>query len=168
MPALQTPAHRESFAGPDSIHARFAAFRDRQIQVLEQLAAGATVARTLEAVIKMIQEQSPGTLASVLLLAEDGLHLRHGAAPDLPAEYCAVVDGLAIGPCVGSCGTAAFHARRVIVVDIATDPLWAEFKEIALGRCYLQSDTPESGPRGPELLVDWESSYPMTINPKGR
>lgn len=42
------------------------------------------------------------------------------------------------------------------------------FKEIELGRCYLQSDTPESGPRGPELLVDWESSYPMTINPKVR
>ena len=115
------------------IHARFAAFRDRQIRVLEQLATGVSLQQTLESVVRMIQEQSPGTIASVLLLDPDGLHLRHGAAPDLPEAYNQVINGVTIGPCAGSCGTAAFHGRRVIVSDIATDPLWQPYKELALG-----------------------------------
>ena len=117
----------------NDVQARFADFRDRQIRVLEQLAAGTTLVKTFESVIQMIQEQSPGTIASVLVLDLDGLHLRHGAGPDLPAEYNRAIDGIAIGPKVGSCGTAAFHGRRVIVSDIATDPLWQPFKELALG-----------------------------------
>jgi len=115
-----------------NLAARFAAFRERQIRVLEQIVAGASLARTFEAVVRMIQEQSPGTLASLLVLDPDGVHLRHGASPDLPAEYSEAIDGIAIGPCVGSCGTAAFRKQRVIVSDIATDPLWENFKGIAL------------------------------------
>ena len=126
------PASRSTSETTD-IHARFAAFRDRQIRVLEQLAAGVSLTQTFESVVRMIQEQSPGTIASVLVLDPDGLHLRHGAAPDLPEAYNRLIDGVAIGPCVGSCGTAAFHGRRVIVSDIATDPLWQPYKELALG-----------------------------------
>ena len=117
--------------------ARFAAFRERHIRVLEQLAAGASPTRTFEAVVQMIQEQSPGTIASVLVLDADGIHLRHGAAPDLPPEYCRAIDGVAIGPVAGSCGTAAFRGERVIVSDIATDPLWENFKGLALGHGLL-------------------------------
>jgi len=134
MPSKPTTlAAGECASETSDVQARFAAFRGRQIQVLEQLAAGASLERTFQAVVRMIQEQSPGTIASVLLLDPDGLHLRHGAAPDLPAEYNRAIDGLAVGPGVGSCGTAAFHGRRVIVSDIATDPLWQPFKELALG-----------------------------------
>ena len=117
--------------------ARFAAFRDRQIRVLEKIAAGATLTQTFEAIIRMIQEQSPGTIASVLVLDPDGVHLRHGAAPDLPEDYNKAIDGATIGPGVGSCGTAAFRGERVIVSDIATDPLWANFKDLALGHGLL-------------------------------
>ena len=119
--------------GADVIEARFAAFRNRQIAVLERVAAGAALTVTFEAVIEMIQEQSPGTLASILTLDPDGLHLRHGAAPDLPAAYCRAIDGAPIGPQVGSCGTAAYLKQRVIVSDIARDPLWAEYRDLALG-----------------------------------
>ena len=126
------PPPRPPAPAGDSAQARFAAFRERQIRVLEQLAAGTTLTQTFEAAVQMIQEQSPGTLASVLVLSADRLHLEHGAAPDLPPEYCQAIDGVAIGPCVGSCGTAVFRRQRVIVSDIATDPLWAEFKHIAL------------------------------------
>ena len=116
----------------DSAQARFTAFRERQIRVLELLAAGSSLTRTFEAAVQMIQEQSPGTLASVLVVSEDGRHLRHGAAPDLPAEYCQAIDGAPIGPSAGSCGTAVFRVERVIVSDIATDPLWADYKGLAL------------------------------------
>jgi GAF domain-containing protein len=70
--------------------------------------------------------------ASVLLLSPDGQHLLHGAAPSLPAAYCRAIHGLAIGPNAGSCGTVAFLGHAIFVTDIATDPLWADFRELAL------------------------------------
>lgn len=87
---------------------------------------------SLAALVALIETQSPGVLASVLLVGEDGLHLRHGAAPSLPEKYVAAVDGLTIGPCAGSCGTAAYRKQAVFVEDIASDPLWASFKALAL------------------------------------
>ena len=132
MPSGPTIAPSDSTQSVDSTPPCGATFRDRQIRVLEQLAKGAPLARTLETVVQMIQEQSPGTIASVLMLDDDGVHLRHGAAPDLPEEYNRAIDGAVIGDCVGSCGTAAFRGQRVIVSEIATDPLWADYKGLAL------------------------------------
>lgn len=77
-----------------------------------------------------VQTYSAGMLVSVLLLDRRG-RLHHAAAPSLPAEYLAAIDGLEIGPAVGSCGTAAFTGRQVIVSDIATDPLWDGFRDLA-------------------------------------
>src|SRR5690606_30030306 len=58
--------------------------------------------------------------------------LLHGAAPSLPPAYSAALDGLPYGPSAGSCGTAAFRRERVVVTDIATDPLWADYRHLAL------------------------------------
>ena len=73
-----------------------------------------------------------GSSCTILLLDADGLHVRVGAAPSLPAQYSAAIDGAAIGPRVGSCGTAMYERRMVVVEDIETDPLWADFKHLAL------------------------------------
>jgi GAF domain-containing protein len=70
-------------------------------------------------------------LASILLLDDEGKRLRHGAAPSLPSDYCAAIDGVAIGPKVGSCGTAAYLGHPIYVTDIESDPLWADFRELA-------------------------------------
>jgi PAS domain S-box-containing protein len=103
-----------------------------QKRVLEMIARDAPLGETLEALARLIDGQSEEMLSSILLLDADGKHLRHGAAPRLPAEYTAAIDGTAIGPNVGSCGTAAFMRRAVYVEDIATDPLWKDFKPLAL------------------------------------
>ncbi len=104
-----------------------------QRRVLELITADAPLAEVLESLVRSIEEQSDsGLLASVLLLDPVGRRLRHGAAPSLPAAYNRAIDGVAIGPCVGSCGTAAYLGQPVHVSDIATDPLWAEFCELAL------------------------------------
>lgn len=71
-------------------------------------------------------------LTSILLLDDTGRHLVHGAAPNLPDDYCEAIDGIEIGPEVGSCGTAAFVGHSIYVTDIATDPLWANFRDLAL------------------------------------
>jgi PAS domain S-box-containing protein len=102
-----------------------------QKQVLELIATGAPLANVLEALVRLLEAQSPAMLCSILLLDPDGLHLRHGAAPNLPESYNRLIDGLAIGPSVGSCGTAAFRREAVIVSDTYTDPLWADYRELA-------------------------------------
>jgi len=86
---------------------------------------------SLDALIGLIEQVVPGMRGSVLLLDDDGVTLRHGAAPSLPEAYCRLIDGERIGPTAGSCGTAAFRRQRVIVRDIATDPLWANYKAAA-------------------------------------
>ncbi|HEY2513693.1 MAG TPA: ATP-binding protein [Polyangiaceae bacterium] len=105
--------------------------RRSQRAVLERMSADAPLSQVLEALCKIVEEICPGTLCSVLLLTEDGLHLRHGAAPTLPSEYCRLIDGIAVGPGIGSCGTAAYARGPVIVTDIATDPLWRGYEELA-------------------------------------
>ena len=77
------------------------------------------------------QHGSEGLLVSILLLDDDGIHLRHGAAPSLPDAYNRAIDGVEIGPSVGSCGTAAYRREPVVVGDIARDPLWTNFRELA-------------------------------------
>ena len=86
---------------------------------------------SLAALIGLIEQVVPGMRGSVLLLDDDGVTLRHGAAPRLPEAYCRLIDGERIGPAAGSCGTAAYRRERVIVRDIATDPLWTSYRAAA-------------------------------------
>lgn len=103
-----------------------------QNRVLELMASGAPLADTLAELVLLVEARAPDLRASVLLLDLDRKHLLHGAAPSLPDEYNAAIDGIEIGPSVGSCGTAAYTGERVVVTDIATDPLWADFRDLAL------------------------------------
>lgn len=104
-----------------------------QNRVLELLTRGVPLAEVLEELTLSIERQSSeGVIASILLLDDDGLHLRHGSAPSLPADYNSAIDGLRIGEAVGSCGTAAFRKEPVVVSDISLDPLWRDFRELAL------------------------------------
>jgi PAS domain S-box-containing protein len=105
---------------------------DGHKQVLEMIARDAPLRATLEALTRLIDAQCDEMLSSILLLDTDGKHLRHGAAPRLPGSYTGAIDGAAIGPTVGSCGTAAFTRKPVYVENIATDPLWKDFSELAL------------------------------------
>ena len=110
---------------------REAALSSGQSRVLEMIAAGAEFHATLDMLVRVIENDSPQLLGSILLLDDDGAHLRHGAAPSLPAEYTQAIDGGAIGARAGSCGTAAFRRAQVIVEDIQIDPLWADYRALA-------------------------------------
>src|SRR5437764_739852 len=101
-------------------------------RVLEMAAKGDSLAEILDQLCLLVEEQSTGVLASILLMDPNGKQLRHGAAPNLPKAYTDAIDGLAIGHSVGSCGSAAYRAEQVIVSDIATDPLWDPFRDLAL------------------------------------
>src|SRR5881296_3942690 len=93
-------------------------------RLLEMIATGVALKEILNALCLSIEEQRSGTLASVLLLNRDGVHLNSVAGPSLPREWTQQMETLPIGPCAGSCGTAAYRRSQVIVSDIANDPLW--------------------------------------------
>jgi len=100
--------------------------------MLAKLVAHAPLPEILNTLCISIEQQYSGLLCSVLFLDADGRTLRNGAAPSLPADYAKAVDGAQIGPSAGSCGTAIYRRQPVIVSDIATDPLWAEIRHLAL------------------------------------
>jgi signal transduction histidine kinase len=97
--------------------------------VLELLASGVALDDVLEALVRIIEELSPETFASILLL--EGETMRHAAGRSLPEEYRRAIDGSQIGPAAGSCGTAAFRKSPVFVDDIFNDPLWADYRRFA-------------------------------------
>ena len=103
---------------------------DHQTAVMEEIASGAPLSAVLDSVVRALEELMPASRCSILLLDEAGT-LRHGSAPTLPAAYSAAIDGLAPGPFAGSCGTAVHLGEPVIAVDVATDPRWALFRELA-------------------------------------
>src|SRR5213596_3021822 len=106
-------------------------------RVLAMVTKGDSLADILDSLCLLMEEQSSGVLASILLMDPNGKQLRHGGAPNLPKTYTEAIDGAFIGPAVGSCGTAAYRAEQVIVSNIATDPLWDAFRDLALSHSLL-------------------------------
>jgi PAS domain S-box-containing protein len=106
-------------------------FRAGQSNVLEMIAADAPLADVLTSLVLLMEGQAEGLRCSILLLNRDGKHVRHGAAPNLPGAYVKAVNGAPIGPRNGSCGTAMYRRRPVVVTDVMTDPLWSDYRELA-------------------------------------
>jgi len=93
-------------------------------RLLEMIATGVALKEILNCLCLIVEEYRGGTLASVLLLRPDSIHLDSVAGPSLPEEWRQQMENLPIGPCAGSCGTAAYLGSAVIASDISTDPLW--------------------------------------------
>jgi formate hydrogenlyase transcriptional activator len=101
-------------------------------RLLEMIAKGSSLSLILEGLCRLVEEISSGSLATILLLDPNDNRLWHAAAPSLPKSYTDAIDGIVIGPSVGSCGTAAYRRESVIVSDIATDPLWVDYRQLPL------------------------------------
>ena len=123
-----------------------------QSRVLEMIAANASLSEVLTSLVLLMEAQAEGLRCSILLLNSDGKHVRHGAAPNLPQAYVKAVDGAPIGPRNGSCGTAMYLRKPVVVKDVMTDPLWADYRKLAeicgLRACW---STPILSPHGDVL-----------------
>ena len=143
------------------------AFRAGQGRVLEMIAQGATLSDVLASLVTLIEAQSEGMICSVLQLSDDGKHILHGAAPRLPEIYVQAVNGAPIGPKNGSCGTAMYLGKPVIVTDMLTDPLWEDYRELAklsgLRACW---STPIFTGQG-KVLGSFAMYYPQPQAPTG-
>jgi len=130
----EMPAVRPTVAPPDIVRTAGEdnePFRLEQLRIKKMIAANAPLSEILSHLVLMIEAQSPEMICSILLLSDDGNHVRHAVAPSLPENYVKVIDGSPIGPKHGSCGTAMFRGKPVIVSDISTDPLWEEYRNFA-------------------------------------
>ena len=100
--------------------------------VLERIAKDTPLNEVLEEITHFVEIEIQGGVCSILLLDKEGKHLLHGAAPSLPQFFLDAIHDLEIGPGVGSCGTAAYTGKRVIVEDLRTHPYWKSAFELAL------------------------------------
>lgn len=99
-------------------------------RILEMVAKGDSLTQILDALCRLVEEQASGKLASILLV--EGDRLRRGGASSLPKSFTDAICETAIGPLAGSCGAAAYRGEQVIVEDVAADPLWAAYRDLAL------------------------------------
>jgi GAF domain-containing protein len=104
-------------------------FRDKLVPA--EFAKGEPLESVLERHLRAVELTADSDMVTSILLL-DGTTLHHGASPRLPREYRQAIDGSQIGPTAGSCGTAAFHGKPIYVSDIANDPLWENYRDLAL------------------------------------
>lgn len=106
--------------------------RNGQAQILEMIAMSAPLEDVLKKLVLLIESQLTGIRCSILCLEQDGMHLRHAAAPNLPQDFARAIDGIRVGPDVGSCGTAIYRRETVIVSDVQSDPLWKNYRDLGV------------------------------------
>src|ERR1700674_2061832 len=102
------------------------ALRAGEKRTLEMIADGASLEDILDEVCRSIEVQAPTTISTILLMDPDGKRLRHAAGSRVPRDWLPAISPRPIGPREGCCGAAAFFKRRVIVADVATDPIWSD------------------------------------------
>jgi PAS domain S-box-containing protein len=141
------------------------ALREGESRILEMIVREAPLKETLEKLVLLVEAQFADLLCSVLLLDEDGQHMRPGAAPNLPGAYTQAIDGMCIGPKAGSSGTAMYRREPVVVTDILHDPLWESYRDAAepygLRACWSLPILAHSG----EPLGSFTMYYPEPRGP---
>lgn len=134
-------------------------------QVLQQISQDESLAQVLERICHAIEQVNPGIRCSLLLMDADGVHLHHGAAPSLPVAYARAIDGIAIGPSVGTCGTALYRKEPVFSPDIQQDERWVNFKDLAalydLAACWSSPIFSSAGEVIGTFGIYWSSPHPQ-------
>lgn len=135
----------------------------------EMIESGRPLNEILNEIVLTVESLTDsGMIGSILVLDDTGRRLRHGAGPSLPGAYNQAIDGIEIGPEVGSCGTAAYCDKTVAVFDIANNPLWANFKHLALSfglrACW---STPIHGSDG-RVVGTFANYYKVVRDPSPR
>jgi PAS domain S-box-containing protein len=105
-----------------------------EMRLLEMVATESPLTAILRRLALLVEDHCPGAVCAIMRVSDDGESLHPLAAPSLPVEYLAAIDGVGIGARAGSCGTAVHRREPVYAVDIATDPLWTELAELALAQ----------------------------------
>ena len=136
-------------------------------RMLEKIAAGAELKEVLGSLCDAVEEQAHNLIAMLMLVDADGKRLRPVAARCAPKEWVEAVNPLPIGPNAASCGTAAFLKQQVIAADIASDPLWAAYRKLALANNLRACWSHPLISKEQEVLGTLAMYYPMPRKPCG-
>ena len=139
-----------------------------QSDTLERVARGRPLKDILCDLIEAIEDQHPGLRGSVLLYDPDHACIRHGAAPSLPDAYNDAIDKVPIGPYAGSCGTAMYYDKTIIVDDIETDPRWEDYRDTALAHGLRACRSPPSHDSAGAILGTFAMYYDTPKRPTER
>jgi diguanylate cyclase (GGDEF)-like protein len=101
-------------------------------QLMDRMNGGASLREVLDILTRSIEAMAPECFCTVMLLDKEGKRLWEGSRGGLPEEYMRAINGLAIGPEVGACGSAAYRNETVVVEDISTDPRFAPVKDFVM------------------------------------
>jgi len=111
--------------------------QDRDGEVPAEFERGDTLEDVLNRHLKIVEQMGgDDVFTCILLLSADGKRLSYGAAPTVPASYCRASESIEIGPRAGSCAAAAHLGGPVYSVDIATDPVWGDYRDLALAHGF--------------------------------
>ncbi|WMW24739.1 GAF domain-containing protein [Methanolobus sediminis] len=105
---------------------------DCRNQILEGLASGETLNEILTRLVRSTKRLIPEAISIVMLLDEEKKHLVHAISLHLPDFYKKAIEGLPIGEGIGSCSTAVYTGKRVVVEDIMEHPYWDNLREVAV------------------------------------
>jgi len=113
--------------------------RSLQQLIMNALADEIQITDIADRLCRRVEEIAPDVVSSLLHIDDGGLVHPLGG-PSLPEDYSRALEGVAIGPDVGSCGSAAFYGKPVLAIDIDTDPRWQTYKtrplEVGLRACW--------------------------------
>jgi diguanylate cyclase (GGDEF)-like protein/PAS domain S-box-containing protein len=172
VPTLDDKSKPIKYVGihTDMTESKQAELREKsRTHVLELITTGEPLPVILESIVRVVEQENPAMLCSILLLDDAGKHLLSGAASSLPDFYNEAVHREEIGIGAGSCGTAAFINERVIVDDIQTHPYWEPYKELAskakLGACWSEPIRSTKGEvLGTFAIYHRKAHYPTEAN----
>ena len=134
-------------------------------RTLEMIAGGASLTEILENLCNTIDAQSPNSSSTILLLDADGKRLWPAAGPRVPKGWTHAITPVTIGPSMGSCGTAAFLRKLVISEDIANDPAWAGYQDLAFSYGLRASWSQPIISKNHDLLGTFAMYYPDRRRP---
>jgi len=112
--------------------ARSQALLAAQKQSLELVVSGAPLADVLCHLVRTVEEQANGDVVASIMLLDEQRRLRNGAAPSLPADYLAAIDGIPANPDVGTCAAAAALGEPVVTCDFANALSWTGLAHLPL------------------------------------
>ena len=99
----------------------------------ELIARGAPLTAVLTELVLGVERYEPSVIPCVVLLNREANTLHPGVGPSLPPDWMASLDGLVIGPNIGSCGLAAWSGELAITEDMLADPKWEPVRAFADG-----------------------------------
>ena len=128
---LEKRRQQHGFAEQMAIQTKFEYFKKQQNILMENIAKGASMADTFEATIRLVEEQIPDALGAIRFLDSSGTALGSAYSNHIPQAYLDAVRGLKIDPKMAT-NQPTFINKVIVTSDIMNDPLWADFKELAV------------------------------------